>query len=120
MEVSKVPRLRLVPSGEDSDRFQEMLDAVAGIRKVASSKGARFAPIVAMLLRLEERIEAVEAELVPRHRSRKCPCCHRLSLSVVATRPHPEFGPEGIEQHDVECSCGYQTTRLHDPSGLLR
>jgi hypothetical protein len=117
MEVSKVPRLRLVPSGEDSDRFQAMLDAVAGIRKVASSKGARF---VAMLLRLEERIEAVEAELVPRHRSRKCPCCHRLSLSVVATRPHPEFGPEGIEQHDVECSCGYQTTRLHDPSGLLR
>ena len=50
----------------------------------------------------------------------KCPCCHRLCLAVVATRPHPELGPEGIEQHDVRCSCGYEASRLYDPQDFLR
>ena len=71
-------------------------------------------------MRLKQRVEALEAELVPLHRSRKCPCCHRLSLVVVAARPHAEFGAEGIEQHEVRCGCGYQASRLHDPRDFLR
>ena len=68
---------------------------------------AGFARLLALVERLNQKMEVLEAELVLRHRSRKCPCCHRLSLAVVATRPHPELGHEGIEQHDVRCSCGY-------------
>jgi hypothetical protein len=81
---------------------------------------AEFGRLVALLERLKQRVEVLEAELVPLHRSRECPCCHRLSLAVVATRPHPELGLEGIEQHDVRCSCGYEASRLYDPQDFLR
>lgn len=77
----------------------------------------------AALQRLEQRVAAIEAELAPSHRSHKCPCCRRLTLEVVATRPHPEFGFAGIEQHEVLCSgpsCGYSAERLYDPNDYIR
>lgn len=80
---------------------------------------AEVARLAALVERLGQRIEALEAELVPSYRSRKCPACHTLSLAVVATRPHPQFGTEGIEQHDVRCSCGYHASRLYDARDFI-
>ena len=118
--------LPFVAADEEARRFGRMLEAMERVQEqVGPSQPfslivAEFGRLVALVERLNQRMEVLEAELVPRHRSRKCPCCHRLSLAVVATRPHPEFSREGIEQHDVRCSCGYEASRLYDPQDFVR
>lgn len=118
--------VQLVDADENARRFDAMVQTMAGVPTVVSvplpvfAVVAEIARLAGLLERLQERMEALESELVPPHRSRKCPCCHRLSLAVVETRPHPEFGPEGIEQHDVRCGCGYRGSRLYDPRDFLR
>jgi hypothetical protein len=57
--------LPLVDADEDAHRSNAVLDPLAG--------------------GLEQRVEILKAEPVPLHRSRKCPCCDQLSLTVVAT-----------------------------------
>ena len=111
---------------EDARRFDAAAEAMAGVPPSVRAPQPVFA-IVAEVARLAglveqlgERLKALEAELVPPFRSRKCPSCRRLSLAVVATRPHPEFDSEGIEQHDVRCACGYAASRLYDPRDFLR
>ena len=117
--------LPFVEADEEARRFHTMLEALAdvaeraGASQPASLLVAEFGRLVALVEQLKHRVEALEAESVPQHRSRKCPCCHRLSLAVVATRRHPELGHAGIEQHDVRCSCGYQGSRLYDPRDYL-
>jgi hypothetical protein len=102
-----------------------MLEALAGVGErrsapqPASLLVAEFGRLVSLVEQLKHRVEALEAELVPQHRSRKCPCCHRLSLAVVATGQHPELGHEGIEQHEVRCGRGCQGARLYDPRDYL-
>ena len=126
MDDARSQALPLVGADEEARRFDRMLEAMAGVREHQGSSQpvsltvAEFGRLVALVERLNQRMEVLEAELVPLHRSRKCPCCHRLCLAVVATRPHPELGPEGIEQHDVRCSCGYESSRLYDPQDFLR
>ena len=126
MDDVRSQALPLVGADEEARRFEKMLQAMEGIREhVGASQPvslilAEFGRLVALVERLRDRVEVLEAELVPPHRSRKCPCCHRLSLAVVATRSHPELGREGIEQHDVRCSCGYEASRLYDPHDYLR
>jgi hypothetical protein len=118
--------LPLVSPDEEERRFERMVEAMAGMPqherapRTASPKTDEVDRLVALVKRLEERLEVLEAELVPVHRSRKCPRCHRLSLEVVRSRPHPEFGAADIEQHDVRCDCGYRGSRLYDPCGFLR
>ena len=121
MDNARLQALRLVGADEEGRRFEKLLEAIEGTREHVSASlpvsliVAEFARLLALVERLNQKMEVLEAELVLRHRSRKCPCCHRLSLAVVATRPHPELGHEGIEQHDVRCSCGYEASRLYDP-----
>ena len=118
--------LQLVDANEDGRRFGAVVETIAGIPMMVSiplpdfGVVAEISRLAGLLERLGERMEVLEAELVPAHRSRKCPCCHRLSLAVVETRPHPEFATEGIEQHEVRCSSGYQASRLYDPRDFLR
>ena len=117
--------LQLVDADEDARRFDAVVQAMAGgpaqlrAPQPVFAIVAEVARLAVLVERLEERLEALEAELVPPCRSRKCPSCRRLSLAVVATRPHPEFDSEGIEQHDVRCGCGYQASRLYDPRDFL-
>jgi hypothetical protein len=117
--------LPFVEPDEEERRFHMMLGEIANGGECASVPQtvplivAEISRLAAFVEQLTHKVEALEAELVPLHRSRKCPCCYRLSLVVVATRPHPELGCEGIEQHDVRCSCGYQASRLYDPRDFL-
>jgi hypothetical protein len=115
--------LQLVDADEDARRVDAVAEAMAGVPTLVRAPQRVFAIVaeVARLAVLVERLrERLETELVPPCRSRKCPSCRRLSLAVVATRPHPEFDSEGIEQHDVGCGCGYHASRLYDPRDFLR
>jgi len=118
--------LQLVDAGDDTPQFTELLNAMAGLPTRGSAPQstalvvAAFVRLAALMQQLEQRIAAMESELVPLHRSRKCPCCDQQSLKVVAAQPHPEFGIEGIEQHEVRCSCGYRASRLYDPRDYIR
>ena len=120
------PHLQLVDASDDASECREMLKTMAGVarrgsaHRTASVLIAAVGRLAVLVQQLERRIAAIEAELVPPHRSRKCPCCRRLSLTVVAAQPHPEFGIEGIERHEVRCNCGYQAFRLYDPRDYLR
>jgi hypothetical protein len=124
MDASLRP-LPLVSSDEEARRFEAMVDAMAGMPqreptpRVGFPTLAEFGRLLAAVERLEHRVETLEAELVPPHRSRKCPRCHQLSLVLITSRPHPEFGAAGIEQHEVRCDCGYRASRLYDPSDFL-
>ena len=126
MADARLPHLQLVDASDDARQFSEFLDAMAGLPTRGSASRpaaivvAAVGRLAALMQRLEQRIAAIEAELVPLHRSRKCPCCHQLSLTVVSAQRHPEFGIEGIEQHDVRCGCGYQASRLYDPRDYIR
>lgn len=126
MDHARPQVLHLVGAEEEARRFEGLLECMQGIREhVDASQAvplivAEFGRLVALVEHLNQRVETLESELVPLHRARKCPCCHRLSLAVVATRPHPELGAEGIEQHEVRCSCGYQGSRLYDPQDYVR
>jgi hypothetical protein len=126
MDGTGPPHLKLVDMEANARLFDAALETMARPSKPTRApptpppRATEFDRLVALVSQLEQRVEALEAELVPLHRSRKCPCCHRLSLVAVAARPHPEFGAEGIEQHDVRCGCGYQASRLHDPRDFLR
>ena len=126
MADARVPHLQLVDAGEDTRQFMEWLNAMAGLPTRGSAPQsaalvvAAIVRLAALMQQLEQRIAAIEAELVPLHRSRKCPCCYQQSLKVVAAQPHPEFGVEGIEQHDVRCGCGYKASRLYDPRDYIR
>jgi hypothetical protein len=117
--------LPFVEQVEEEHRFHMMLGEIANAGELASVPHtvplivAEIGRLLAFVEQLAHKVEALEAELVPLHRSRKCPCCRRSSLAVVAARPHPELGCEGIEQHDVRCSCGYQASRLYDPRDFL-
>ena len=118
--------MQLVDARDDSRQFTELLNAMAGLptRESTPQSAALVVAVVvhlaALMQQLEQRIAALEAELVPLHRSRKCPCCYQQSVKVVVAQPHPEFGIEGIEQHDVRCSCGYGASRLYDPRDYIR
>jgi hypothetical protein len=118
--------LQFVDADEDARRFDAVVETMAGVPTLVSAPlpvfavVAEVARLAALVEQLGERMEALAAELVPPHRSCKRPCCHRLSLAVVATRPHPEFETEGIEQHDVRSGCGYHASRLYDPRDFLR
>jgi hypothetical protein len=122
-------RSRLLPfvaRDEEERRFHVMLGAIPSIEacgdvppQAVSMIIGEIGRLVTLVEQLKHKVETLEAELVPLHRSRKCPYCFRLSLAVVAARPHPELGYEGIEQHDVQCSCGYQASRLYDPRDFL-
>ena len=126
MAGAGLPHLQVVDASDDARQFSEMLNAMAGVARrgsvprATSVLMAAVGRLAALVEQLEHRVAAIEAELVPLHRSRKCPCCHRLSLTVVAAQPHPEFGIEGIERHDVRCGCGYQAFRLYDPRDYIR
>jgi hypothetical protein len=126
MDDAGSPPRRLINPEEDARRFDALLETMASVTRRTKvpwpdpPTASAFYRLVALVMRLEQRMEALEAESVPPHRSRKCPCCHQLSLVVVASDPHPEFGTDGIEQHDVRCGCGYQATRLYDPRDFLR
>jgi hypothetical protein len=117
--------LPLVEQDEEELRFHTMLGARANVGECASVPQpaslivAEIGRLAALVEQLKHKVETLEAELVPLYRSRKCPYCCQLSLAVVAARPHPELGYEGIEQHDVRCSCGYQASRLYDPRDFL-
>ncbi|HET6518992.1 MAG TPA: hypothetical protein VFG47_04125 [Geminicoccaceae bacterium] len=124
---------------EEARRLAEMLEVVAGGRRPAAGDRAHGPPsaapgcaarevvslahrLVTALERLERRVALLEAELAP-HRSRKCPRCGGLTLAVVATMLHPEFGFAGVEQHEVRCGaagCSHSDTRLYDPRDYLR
>jgi hypothetical protein len=125
MDASLRP-LPLVSPDEEARRFEAMVEAKAGTPqrertpRIGFPTLAEFGRLLAAVEQLEHRLEALEAELVPLHRSRKCPRCHQLSLMLVTSRPHPEFGAAEIEQHDVRCDCGYRGSRLYDPSNFLR
>ena len=115
--------IQLVDADEEARRFDAVAETMAGVPTPVKAPQPFFAIVaeVARLAVLVERLrERLETELVPPCRSRKCPSCRRLSLAVVATRPHPEFDSEGIEQHDVGCGCGYHASRLYDPRDFLR
>jgi hypothetical protein len=126
MADARVPHLQLVDARDDTRQFAELLNAMAGLPTRGSAPRpnalvvAAVTRLAGLMQQLEQRIAAIEAELVPLHRSRKCPCCHQLSLTVVSAQRHPEFGIEGIEQHDVRCGCGYQASRLYDPRDYIR
>jgi hypothetical protein len=78
--------------------------------------------LLGFLKRLEKRVAALEVDLAPAHHTRKCPRCQDLTLEVITTGPHPEFGFAGIEQHEVHCSstrCGYRGSRLYDPNNYI-
>lgn len=126
MGDAKLRPLQLVDAEEVGRRFDVVVETMAGVPTAVSlplpvlAVVGEIARLADLLEQLGERIEILEAELVPPHRSRKCPCCHRLSLAVVGTRPHPNFGNEGIEEHDVHCGCGYRASRLYDPRDFLR
>ena len=126
MADARIPHLQLVEAGDDTPQFAELLNAMAGLAARGSTPRsaalvvAAISRLATLIQDLEQRMAAFEAELVPLHRSRKCPCCHQLSLKVVATEPHPEFGIDEIEQHHVRCSCGYQAFRLYDPRDYIR
>jgi hypothetical protein len=117
--------LPFVEQDEEERRFHTMLGAIANVGECASVPqqasliAAEIGRLVALVEQLTHKLETLEAELVPLHRSRKCPYCFRLSLAVIAARPHPELGCEGIEQHDVRCNCGYQASRLYDPRDFV-
>jgi hypothetical protein len=126
MGDTRLRPLQLVDSDEAARRFDAMVETMAGAPTPKSAPqllsviAAEVGRLVILMERLKERVDALEAELVPPYRSRKCPCCHRIALTVVATRLHPVFGTEGIEQHDVRCDCGYHTSRVYDPRDFLR
>jgi hypothetical protein len=126
MSDSRLRPLQLVDAEEAARRFDTVVETTARVPTLVSAPQpvspivAEVGRLMALMERLKERVEALEAELIPPHRRRKCPCCHQLSLAVVANRPHPKFGPEGIEEHDVRCSCGYHASRLYDPRDFLR
>lgn len=113
---------------EEDACFNRILDVMAGTAvDLPDTPLSGPVPAVALVLRieraleqLEQRVRALEAELEPTTRMRKCPRCCRPSLNVTARRPHPEFAEQGIEQHEIRCDqCGYHAERLHDPSGLI-
>jgi hypothetical protein len=126
MDDAGSPRLQLINADENVRRFDALLETIGGVARSTKAPQARpptaseFYRLVTLVMRLEQRMEALEAESVPLHRSRKCPCCHQLSLVVVASQPHPQFGTDGVEQHDVRCGCGYRGPRLYDPRDFLR
>ncbi len=126
MDDAGSPHLKLIDVDENTRLFDAVLDTMAGVPthtrapQTTPRLVAEFGRLVALVMRLEQKVEALEAELVPLHRSRKCPRCHQLTLVIIAARSHPEFGAEGIEQHDLRCGCGYQTSRLYDPRDFLR
>ena len=91
------------------------------IRKRTASEDSDVRRLAAHVLQLEQRLEALEAEVGPCSRARKCPCCQKPGLQVIGVRPHPEFGAEGIQQHEVSCAkCGHSDVRLYDPNNYLR
>ena len=118
--------LHVVDPDQEARHFSRVLDAIAGFPqstrapRTGSSDAAEFGGLIAPLNRLEQKVAVLHAELVPLHRSRKCPRCDQLSLVLVTTRPHPDVSAEYIELHDVRCGCCYRGSRLYDPGNLLR
>jgi hypothetical protein len=114
--------LHLVSPDEELHRFEGMVEAMAGTPRheptprIGFPTLAEFGRLLAAVERLEQRVEVLEAELVPLHRSRKCPRCHQLSLVLVTSRRHPEFDAADIEQHDVRCGCGSRGSRHTTPA----
>ena len=80
MDDVRLQALHLVGADEEARRFDRMLEAIQGVREqVGTSQPvslivAEFGRLVALVERLNQRMEVLEAELVPLHRSRKCPC----------------------------------------------
>ena len=131
-EARRLDEMIAVMSGDPSCREPSARTACAGPDAPTALEGASSSSetgvvvgvhwLVAFLRRLEKRVGALEAEVMPRHRSRKCPRCQASTLEVVATGPHPEFGFAGIEQHEVRCDsprCGYRGHRLYDPNDYI-
>jgi len=68
--------LQLVDAGDDTRQFMEWLNAMAGLPTRGSAPQsaalvvAAVVRLAALMQQLEQRIAAIEAELVPLHRSR--------------------------------------------------
>lgn len=64
---------------------------------------------------LNKRIAALEEKLAPAT-GKRCPVCDALSLKVISSSPHPEFGFAGVKQDKMRCgSCGHEETRERRP-----
>ena len=115
MADARVPHLQLVDARDDTRQFAELLNAMAGLPRRGSAPRpnalvvAAVTRLAGLMQQLEQRIAAIEAELVPLHRSRKCPCCYQQSLKVVAAQPHPAGriarggASTGAQQHEGVC-----------------
>ncbi len=117
----------LLSPAEEEDRFNRVLDAVAGKVDTPVRPPRTARPCQGELERLwraigqlEQRIAELEAKPPRTSRSRKCPRCRQLTLDVIAMRSHPEFGDEGIKLQEIVCRrCGHRDHRLFDPNGFI-
>jgi hypothetical protein len=71
---------------------------------------------------LQVRVAALEAEIQKRPPLEACPLCGSGNLKVTSVKPHPSFGPVGIQERVVKCdnpNCNHTEKRIHDPVGRL-
>jgi hypothetical protein len=113
----------------DEELFRHVHAVMAGINVMAAVSGTQdtrsgrdFQSLYQAFRLLEQRVTALEAERGRGNQSHlKCPQCGGLSLKVIATGSHPEFGDLGMEQHQVSCGyCSHTGHQLYDPTGYLR
>ena len=123
--MAKTNFLHLSIAEQEEELFNRMLDVIAGAVAKPDSL-PRVSPALKLEIQrlrsdidlIEQRISALEAELVSR--IRKCPCCCQLTLNVIAASMHPEFGDQAVELHELACKrCNYRGHRLYDPAGCI-
>ncbi|CAM5218229.1 hypothetical protein CDEF62S_00372 [Castellaniella defragrans] len=60
---------------------------------------------------LQKRVAALEAKLGPKPGG-QCPKCGEMSMRLISSAPHPEFGFAGAKRDTLRCeSCGFEETR---------
>lgn len=60
---------------------------------------------------LRKRVAELEAKLGPKP-GHECPQCGELSMRLIGSIPHPEFGFAGPKRDSLRCeSCGFQEDR---------
>jgi hypothetical protein len=68
--------------------------------------------------KLQQRIDALEAELNKRPTPEACPICGVGTLKVTNVKPHPVMGDLGIQERTLKCTnqaCAHTEKRMHDP-----